>query len=97
MAEPGRYPEVLAPVLVDFDTEQDLPEIEEAETLLKQAQAWRWLRRAGAQDGLSEAIPIALTQLMGFASLYSILRSAIVASFRLAENVSALPLLIHAA
>ena len=31
--------EVLAPVLVDFDTGRDLPEIEEAETLLKQAQA----------------------------------------------------------
>jgi predicted ATPase len=28
-------PELLAPVLVDFDTERDLPEIEEAETLLK--------------------------------------------------------------
>jgi predicted ATPase len=28
--------EVLAPVLVDFDTGQDLPEIEEAEKLLRQ-------------------------------------------------------------
>jgi predicted ATPase len=33
-------PELLAPVLVDFDTERDLPEIEEAEALLKQAQAF---------------------------------------------------------
>ena len=33
-------PEVLAPVLVDFDMEQDLPEIEEAETLLRQEQAF---------------------------------------------------------
>ena len=32
-------PEVLAPVLVDFDTERDLPEIEEAEALLKQGGA----------------------------------------------------------
>jgi len=31
-------PEVLAPVLVDFDTGRDLPEIEEAEALLKQEQ-----------------------------------------------------------
>jgi len=30
--------EVLAPVLVDFDTERDLPEIAEAETLLKRAE-----------------------------------------------------------
>jgi hypothetical protein len=28
-------PEVLAPVLVDFETGRDLPEIEEAEKLLK--------------------------------------------------------------
>jgi predicted ATPase len=34
-------PEMLAPVLVDFDTERDLPEIEEAETLLKRGEAGR--------------------------------------------------------
>jgi hypothetical protein len=31
--------EVLAPVLADFDTERDLPEIAEAETLLKRGHA----------------------------------------------------------
>ena len=34
-------PEVLAPVLADFDTERDLPEIEEAETLLKRGEVAR--------------------------------------------------------
>jgi predicted ATPase len=34
-------PELLAPVLVDFDTERDLPEIAEAETLLKRGQVAR--------------------------------------------------------
>ena len=34
-------PELLAPVLVDFDTERDLPEIEEAETLLRRGQVAR--------------------------------------------------------
>jgi hypothetical protein len=32
---------VLAPVLADFNTERDLPEIEEAETLLKRGQVAR--------------------------------------------------------
>jgi hypothetical protein len=31
-------PEVLATVLADFETERDLPEIEEAETLLRRGQ-----------------------------------------------------------
>ena len=34
-------PEMLAPVLVDFDTERDLPEIEQAETLLKRGRVAR--------------------------------------------------------
>ena len=35
---PRAIPEVLATVLADFDTERDLPEIEEAETLLRRGQ-----------------------------------------------------------
>ena len=37
----GSISEVLAPIVVDFDTERDLPEIEEAETLLKRGEAAR--------------------------------------------------------